>query len=345
MGKQLSFAPARPWRARTEASGRWDRGAKVVGLLRVALGATWLLDGGLQLQPFMFTKGFVTSVLMPSVQGNPGFVTRPALAVAHLIEPHIAAWNALFAGAQVTIGAGLLVAALARRAGLLRLVLTASVLWSALVWWLSEGLGGVLTGSSPLSGAPGAVVLYIVAGVLLWPGRPTADDPAPAPLLGTAVARGAWLGLWALCAFLLLEPGNQAPGAVTSVLSSAAAGEPPALRDLLSGAARDLAGTGPWLDSLLALVMLAVGLAVALRVRPRAALSVAIALSIAIWAFGEAFGGILTGQGTDPNSGPLWALLAACMWAGLSLSPEPAVRRRAGFEPLGAGQGHRPAQA
>ncbi len=314
-------------------------------MLRAALAATWLLDVGLQLQPFMFTKGFVNDVLVPSAQGNPGFVARPTLAVVHLIEPHIAAWNALFAAVQVAIGAVLLLATVARRGGLLRLVLAGSVLWSASVWWLSEGLGGVLTGSSPLSGAPGAVVLYIVAGVLLWPGRATVEDPVPAPLLGTGVARGAWLGLWALCAFLMLEPANQAPGAVTSVLSSAAAGEPAGLQGLLSGAGRDLAGSGPWLDSVLAVVMLAVGVAVAMRVRPRAALSAAIALSVAIWVFGEAFGGILTGQGTDPNSGPLWVLLAACMWAGLARSPEPARRRRVGFEALGAGRGAQAAQA
>jgi hypothetical protein len=33
-----------------------------------------------------------------------------------------------------------------------------------------------------------------------------------------------------------------------------------------------------------------------------------------IWVFGEALGGILTGVGTDPNSGPLLALLALAYW-------------------------------
>ena len=33
-----------------------------------------------------------------------------------------------------------------------------------------------------------------------------------------------------------------------------------------------------------------------------------------IWVVGEAFGTILTGGGTDPNSGPLLALLALAYW-------------------------------
>ncbi len=35
---------------------------------------------------------------------------------------------------------------------------------------------------------------------------------------------------------------------------------------------------------------------------------------LAIWVVGENFGGILTGTGTDPNSGPLLMLLAAAYW-------------------------------
>jgi hypothetical protein len=42
---------------------------------------------------------------------------------------------------------------------------------------------------------------------------------------------------------------------------------------------------------------------------------VAVVLSLVfIWAIGENFGGIATGQGTDPNTGPLIALLALAYW-------------------------------
>jgi hypothetical protein len=260
----------------------------------------------------MFTKGFVTDILAPSAAGNVGFVSRPALAIAHTIVADVATWNALFAVIQLLLGIGIIAGALTRRVPLLRLALAGSFGWSAAVWWLGEGLGGVLTGASPLSGAPGAVVLYVVIGLLVWPG-----DDAPAPLLGGRFARGAWATSWALCAFLLLEPPNQGRDAVSSAIAAASAGEPGPLHTLLVHVAETLRGSGPWLDTLLALVMLAVGIAVALRVLPRVALAISVVLAMAIWVFGEAFGGILTGQGTDPNSGPLWVLLAACVWVGL----------------------------
>jgi hypothetical protein len=44
------------------------------------------------------------------------------------------------------------------------------IVWSVAVWWFGAGLGGVLTGgANPLTGAPGAVILYALAAVLLWP--------------------------------------------------------------------------------------------------------------------------------------------------------------------------------
>lgn len=46
----------------------------------------------------------------------------------------------------------------------------------------------------------------------------------------------------------------------------------------------------------------------------RAALVIAVLAALIIWSAGEHFGGILTGQATDPNSGPLLILLAAAFW-------------------------------
>ena len=290
-------------------------------MLRVALGAIWLVDGALQFQPFMFTKSFVSDVLIASAQGNPGFVLRPTISLAHWIAPDIAIWNAAFASIQVLIGAGLVIGALRHRPQLLRITLAGSFLWSVLVWWLSEGLGGSLTGGSPLSGAPGAVVLYVIAGVLLWPGPSTNEAQMPAALLGGPAARGTWLALWAFSGFLLLEPANQAKGALSSLIAQAGSGEPGLVNSLLSGAAATLRGTGPWSTMLIALVMLAIGIAVAFDFHPRSFLVASIVLAVGIWIFGEAFGAILTGQGTDPNSGPLLVLFALCMWSGLAGAP------------------------
>ena len=46
----------------------------------------------------------------------------------------------------------------------------------------------------------------------------------------------------------------------------------------------------------------------------RGVLVLALVLAAAIWLFGEALGALFTGQGTDINSGPLLALLAAAYW-------------------------------
>jgi len=37
-------------------------------------------------------------------------------------------------------------------------------------------------------------------------------------------------------------------------------------------------------------------------------------LSLSYWVLGQGFGGILTGTATDPNSGPLFVLLAAILY-------------------------------
>ena len=307
-----------PGSARTPGPGApsgTSPSARRVRRLQVALGVIWLLDGALQFQPFMFTRSFVNDVLIPSAQGNVGFISRPTVSIAHFIAPNIVAWNALFATVQVALGVGIVAGALTRRTSLLRFALAGSIAWSVLVWWLSEGLGGVLTEASPLSGAPGAVVLYLVAAVLLWPGL-----DSPAPLLGGRFAKGVWLGLWSVSAFLLLEPANQGRGAVSSIVSNASSGEPGVIHSFLGSVASSLEHTGPWLDTLLAVMMLAIGLGVAFRWFPRVLLALSIGLAAAIWVFGEGFGGVLTGQGTDPNSGPLWVLLALCMWTGLRVA-------------------------
>jgi hypothetical protein len=49
------------------------------------------------------------------------------------------------------------------------------------------------------------------------------------------------------------------------------------------------------------------------RPAARAMIALAAAAAVVIWA-AEALGGVFTGSGTDPNSGPLLALLAVAYW-------------------------------
>ncbi len=144
-------------------------------LLQLALGALWLLDAVLQAQSIMFTRAF-GRMLAGSAPGNPALVAHPISWSASLIAQHGMATNALFAAVQLLLGLGIA----GRRT--VRVALAASIAWSLAVWWLGEGLGGVLTpAASPVSGAPGAVIIYALLAVLLWPhdrpGRPRSSRP------------------------------------------------------------------------------------------------------------------------------------------------------------------------
>ena len=293
-------------------------------LVQVLLGVVWLADGALQLQPSMFGRGFVTGMLLPAAVGNPGPVAGSITAMARFLGPHIAAWNALFATTQLAIGAGLLV----RRA--VRPALAVSFVWSLLVWWFAEGLGGVLTGTaSPLTGAPGAVLLYVLVGLLAWPASEERTGARPASGVGGGLLRGvgartAWAVLWVGSAALLLQPANLARGALSNGLEAAKAGQPGWYASVLSGTAHVLGPYGVPLTLALAAGMALVGIGVAVDWRVPGLLGVATVFAVLIWVFPEGLGGVLTGQGTDPNTGPLLALVALAWYRS---RPGPKVRR------------------
>ena len=132
--------------------------------LQVALGIVWLADAALQYQPYMFTKASTASMLMPAAMGEPAFVSGPVLATMRLMTAHVAVWNGMFATIQLALAVGLLWRPTARVA------LAGTIAWSLSVWWLGEGLGGVFSGmANPLTGAPGAALLYALLAILIWP--------------------------------------------------------------------------------------------------------------------------------------------------------------------------------
>jgi hypothetical protein len=174
--------------------------------LQIALGVIWLVDGALQLQPFMFGRAFVTQIIAPNEADQPGFVAAPIRLVAHLIEPRIALFNLFAVAIQVLIGIGLMYRPTVKAA------LLTSFGWSLGVWWIGEGLGGLFTGTaSPLTGAPGAALLYVLAGLIAWP-QPCRETgrTAAGGALGERGARTAWASLWLGSATLWLLPANRA---------------------------------------------------------------------------------------------------------------------------------------
>jgi hypothetical protein len=287
--------------------------------LQLALAGIWLLDAALQFQPFMFTKAF-SQTLAGAASGNPAVIAGPVTWSARIIGQQPAAANAVFATIQLLLALGL-----AWRPAV-KVALAASAAWSLGVWWLGEGLGGVLTPSaSPVNGAPGAAAIYALLAVLLWPaGRDGSPPFAAARAIGALPARLLWLALWGSLAYFALRAGNMMPQGMQDMISAMAAGEPGWIAAIDHGAAALLAHHGPQVSAILAVVLEIVAVGVFLPApAARGALIAAAAVALAIWVVGENFGAVFTGSATDPNSGPLLALLAAAYWPAGSAGGEP----------------------
>jgi hypothetical protein len=292
-------------------------------LLRI-LGAIWLLDGILQLQPAMFTRSFVNDIIAPTAQGQPDVVSGPVHWAVHLIAPHIAFYNALFATTQLVIGVCLLIPFAVRPA------LAVSVLWSVAVWWLAEGLGGILSGSaSILTGGPGAVILYAMAGVAMWPLRSPDGGPDVAlheSAKGRILVGGGWLVIWGGAALSLVQH-----SLASQIDDSASMTE-----GWISNLDRHLASFTGRNETFTTVVGIALFIFVGAGIlRPRLrrpALVSGLVLAILFWGFGQGFGGLVTGSATDPNAAPLYALLALILWPA-----KPPCEGQVQFAPAGAG--------
>jgi hypothetical protein len=298
-------------------------------VLQLVLAGIWLLDGLLQYQSFMYTNAF-GQMIGGTAAGNPGVIARPISWNAALVEHHLVLLNTVFATVQLLLGLGIAYRPTAR------LALAASIAWSLAVWWFGEGLGGVLNASaSPVTGGPGAVILYALLAVLLWPAdRPGVTAPFVASrAVGAPAARLLWLVLWGSLAYFALTPANRAPQALHDTIADMTGGEPGWVTGLEKHAAAVLAHHGLAASILLAVALIVIAVGVFLPPPlARSALILALVVAAFIWVFGEAFGQILAGGGTDPNSAPLLALLALAYWPLATAGPR-AGRQQVGDPP------------
>jgi hypothetical protein len=278
--------------------------------LQVALGLVWLLDAALQFQPFMFSRSFVTQIIQPSADGSPPLVAHSVAWASQVMLDHIAVYNAVFATIQLLIAVGLFF----RRT--VKVTLAASIVWALFVWWFGESLGGIFTSASPLTGLPGGVVLYALIAVLLWPKNASGGrrriSPAKSGPLGPVLSDILWLILWGSYSYFLLLPANRAPSGISQDFAFTV-GQPAWLTSLMNDISRLSNGRGTEISVVLAVLCVLVALGVFAAPTLRPALLVAMGLGV-FFLLAQGFGGILTGQGTDPNSGLLLVLLAACYW-------------------------------
>ena len=296
-------------------------------LLRIGFGLLWVFDGILQAQPKM-AVGLPSQVIEPAAASSPPWVQ-------HVVNWAGTSWSyhPMQAGAsavwiQVGIGIWMLAAV---RGPLSRLAGLVSVGWGLVVWAFGESFGGIFApGLTWLFGAPGAVLIYAVAGTLIaLPGRAwRTQRPGRAVLAGIGVflAGMAVLQAWPGRGFWQGTSQGQ-PGTLAGMTSSMAGTPQPHVLSAWVNAFTAFDEAHGFAVNLFVVAALAVTGAVFLGGRPRLIGPVLIAftvLCLADWVLIEDFG-FFGGLGTDPNSMIPMALLAAAGYLALARVPAAAA--------------------
>jgi cytochrome oxidase Cu insertion factor (SCO1/SenC/PrrC family) len=334
----LIWATARTWRvapptAKGGAASAAGQAASDVAeargrrLLRIGFGVLWIFDGILQAQPKM-AGGLASQVIQPIAAASPTWVQRVVNWGGTAWSYHPIQAGAASVWIQVGIGAWLIVAS---RGTWSRLAGVASVGWGLTVWVFGESFGGIFApGLSWLTGAPGAVLLYAVAGALIalpegaWRG----------PRLGRLLLAG--VGLFFLgMALLQAWPGrgfwqgtlDGKPGALAGMVQSmSGTSQPHFLSSLLSGFGSFTAGHGFAVNLVVVIALAAMG-AIFLTGRPRLvryAAAFGIVFCLADWVLVQDLG-FLGGLGTDPNSMIPMVLLFSAGYLALAPAPQEAT--------------------
>lgn len=311
--------------------------------LRIAFGLLWLVDGLLQAQPLM-AGAFPSQVIGGDI--GPGWYMSWQSLLARAWARHPVAADAATVWVQVGLGLALLFAVRGRPA---RLAAVASVVWAAIVWFSGESVGGLLAaGAGWLTGAPGAVLVYAVAGAVLlmpWSSWRCGERRSGAAPLVLRRATAVWL---AVSAVLQALPGEQFwhPDMLSAPFADGAGTNPSALLRSPISRLETLAVDSPHALNLAVIIVLAV-LAVALWAGGSTpTISAVVVWCLATWWLAQDFG-VLGGTATDPNTAlPLALLVAAALpvWvpAGEPAAgspppaPEPTPTRTPGWR-LGAG--------
>ncbi len=292
-------------------------------VLRMGFGVLWLIDGLLQVQPGM-PLGMPANVLQPAAAGSPGFVQRLVGFAVTTWSHHPSEAAASAVWIQLGIGMLLLVAPRgrwSRGAGVV------AVGWGLVVWVFGEGFGGVFTpGLSLLFGAPGAALLYVVAGGLIaLPDRAWATRQLGRVMtasLGVFLVVMAVLQAWPGRGFWQGTTGGGKPGTLASMIDQmAATPQPHALSSLLSSFGSFVEAHGWEVNLVVVVAVGAIGLALIVDRYVHAAVVALVVLGLAAWVLFQDMG-IWGGTGTDPNS--LLPLLLLAVGGYLAMTRVPA---------------------
>jgi hypothetical protein len=278
--------------------------------IEIVLGFVWLVDGLLQLQPYMFSRAFWNGILGMANMGLPGPVSTADYHVATLLTAHPALWNTGFAGLQLLLGVGLIW----RRTA--RVALICSVPWALGVWAIGEGFGGMfMPGTSLLTGAPGPALIYaLLAVMLLCTGADTTVSGGRIGRAGLRIGATGWALIWTAGALLELEGTNHAAAVPGAQIANGSSGEPALFRWLDGGSGHLIGQHGYLFALLLGLLAVFAGWGIFVPALRRECLVTGIVLAVFVGLVGQDLGAVFTGHGTDPGSGPLLILLALALW-------------------------------
>ena len=283
-------------------------------VLRYGFGALWILDGLLQLQSSM-PSSMISQVVTPSQLGQPHWLVD-------LMHWGTSAWfrHPIWAASgviwlQIAIGLWLI---LGREGWFSRLGYLVAAGWGLFVWVFGEAMGQTFGhGGSWLFGAPGAVLFYVAAAViLLAPYSWWQRDQLPRWVL---IAIGVMLiafgvqealpgrGFWS---FRILD----------MVKSMAAVPQPSFIAASLRGFEHLLGAHGSVVvNAVTVVILVGVGVSFVLRRGLRVTVPIFVVFSLLVWWFIQDFG-FLGGAGTDPNSMIPELVLVIAMVMGLSYS-------------------------
>ncbi len=298
-------------------------------LLRVGFGILWVFDGILQAQPQM-AGGLPQEVIKPAAATSPAWVQ-------HLVNWGGSIWtyHPIQAGAatvwiQVGIGMWLI---FAPRGWASRLAGLASVAWGLVVWAFGEAFGGIFApGLTVLFGAPGAVLIYAVAGALIALPERAWESPRTGRLTlggtGVFLLGMALLQAWPGRGFWQGTAHGQASGLADMVQSMAATSQPRVLASLVSAFGNFTAAHGFAVNLVAVIALAAIGAAFCVSALrgdarlARIAVLVAAVFCLADWVMIEDLG-FFGGVGTDPNSMIPLILLFTAGYLAMSPAPQP----------------------
>jgi len=291
--------------------------------LQRIIGVLWLIDGLLQLQPQMFTMNMVNGIMKPMLQGQPGLFEPSLQFIVTQTTLHLTAVNLVIAIVQVLLGLSFLL--LPDR--WVKEVVFASIVWALIVWYGGEGMSMLLTGqASILTGAPGAVLLYPLLGLAVYPRKKSSETSKAVTrkkgddgLLSRKYLRWVLAGFWIFAALLQLQLIWWQQGQISQAIG-AMVGQGGLNSVLVDPVLQQISNVTTNIETplniALIVVFLAIGIGLAAvkdeQVRPF--LIASIVVSFVFWYFSEAFGMIFTGMATDFNSGLLVVVIALACW-------------------------------